>query len=293
MKPLQPIIASTDFSTPGNQAIARARVIAKATSASLALVHVIRQGVMDTLRLLVKTGEAAMEQRLVDEARHRLEELASQPPAGTMPSLYIEEGLPLQAIITRADALDAGLVVIGSRGEDYLSRLLLGTTAESLLRLSSRSSLIVKAEPAGTYRKVLVPVDFSSWSIRSLQTALQVAPGAEIILLHAFEAPFEAELRFAGVKEETITRHIIEALDDARRQLREFADGISEARSARLELKVVHGDASYVVLDQIREQGCELVVMGKHGKGVIEELLLGSVTKHVLGESPVDVLVTC
>jgi nucleotide-binding universal stress UspA family protein len=210
-----------------------------------------------------------------------------------MPSLFIEEDLPLQGVLNRADALDADLLVIGSRGEHYLSRLLLGTTAESLLRLTSRPCLIVKGEPAGAYRKVLVPVDFSSWSIRSLQMALQVAPGAEIILLHAYEAPFEQELRFAGVKEETLTRHIIAAQDDARMQLRELTAGITEARDAHIQLKVIHGDASYVVPDHARDNDCDLVVMGKHGKGVIEELLLGSVTKHVLGESPVDVLVIC
>lgn len=42
---------------------------------------------------------------------------------------------------------------------------------------------------------------------------------------------------------------------------------------------------------QEQELDCDLIVMGKHGQGMLEELLLGSVTKHVLAESTGDVLV--
>jgi len=37
---------------------------------------------------------------------------------------------------------------------------------------------------------------------------------------------------------------------------------------------------------------CDLIVLGKHGESMVEELLLGSVTKQVLAESQGDVLVS-
>ncbi|MEO7854889.1 MAG: universal stress protein [Rubrivivax sp.] len=40
------------------------------------------------------------------------------------------------------------------------------------------------------------------------------------------------------------------------------------------------------------EQACDLIVVGKHGRNVMEDLLLGSVTSHVLAESVGDVLVS-
>lgn len=42
-----------------------------------------------------------------------------------------------------------------------------------------------------------------------------------------------------------------------------------------------------------QELSSDLVVIGKHGSHVVEELLLGSVTKQVLAESQCDVLVIC
>ena len=42
-----------------------------------------------------------------------------------------------------------------------------------------------------------------------------------------------------------------------------------------------------------QEVDADLIVVGKHGAHIAEELLLGSVTKHVLAESQCDVMVIC
>ena len=55
---------------------------------------------------------------------------------------------------------------------------------------------------------------------------------------------------------------------------------------------VVEGDASLRIVEQEQEFGCDLVVLGKHGQSAAEDLLLGSVTRHVLDEGSADVLVS-
>ena len=45
-------------------------------------------------------------------------------------------------------------------------------------------------------------------------------------------------------------------------------------------------------IEQEQEADCDLIVIGKHGKDAIEELLLGRVTRHVLTESQGDILVS-
>jgi nucleotide-binding universal stress UspA family protein len=55
----------------------------------------------------------------------------------------------------------------------------------------------------------------------------------------------------------------------------------------------MHGDPAQQINAMEQEADADLIVVGKHGSHIAEELLLGSFTKHVLGESQCDVLVIC
>ena len=57
------------------------------------------------------------------------------------------------------------------------------------------------------------------------------------------------------------------------------------------QLLAPHGDAPRLILEQEQEQDCDLIVVGKRGLHIVEELLLGSTTKHVLMEAQSDVLI--
>lgn len=292
MKPLQRILAATDLSAPARHAVDRAFRIAAASGAELTLTHVLSQRALDTLRGLLGAGVAPVEQRILDDARERLAQLAAAlgRAHGVSAAMHLATGTVLRSILDQADAMDADLLVLGARGEDYLGRLLLGTTVERLLRRTLRPLLMVKQTPHEGYRRVLLPVDFSPWSSHVLRLARALAPKAELVLLHAFEAPFESKLRFAGVEEATLERYLIAAREEALRKLADLAEAAG-LNPDEVGYSVMHGDASRIILAQEQERDCDLVVMGKHGLGVLEELLLGSVTKHVLSESACDVLV--
>lgn len=55
---------------------------------------------------------------------------------------------------------------------------------------------------------------------------------------------------------------------------------------------VLNGLPFQQIIEQEQEQSCDLIVVGKHGESMLEELLLGSVTRHVSTESQCDVLVS-
>ena len=84
-----------------------------------------------------------------------------------------------------------------------LRDLILGTTAERLLRTCKRPVLVVKRPPEAPYEHVVVPVDFSL-SAPALTMARQIAPNARITIIHAFRVPFEGRLWMAGAAGETI-----------------------------------------------------------------------------------------
>ena len=60
--------------------------------------------------------------------------------------------------------------------------------------------------------------------------------------------------------------------------------------NGRYETRVVEGDASACIAQQ--ERDCDLVVMGKQGRSAAKDFLLGSVSRHVLAESNIDVVIS-
>ncbi len=292
MKRLARILAATDLSAPARHAVDRAFRVAAETGAELSLIHVVSQGALDALRAALGLEAAPVEQRLLDDAREALARLAAElgRARGVSAGVELSAGTALAAILDRADALDADLLVVGSRGEGFLRHLLLGATAERLLRRTRRHILVVKQTPHEAYRRVLVPVDFSAWSAAALGLARAVAPGAELVLLHAYEAPFEGKLRYAGVEERTIERYQTTVREDALARLEALAADAGLGPET-VRLRTHHGDATAAILQLEQDEDCDLIVMGKHGQGMVEELLLGSVTKHVLAEAGGDVLV--
>jgi nucleotide-binding universal stress UspA family protein len=150
--------------------------------------------------------------------------------------------------------------------------------------------LVVKQAPHEPYKTVLVPVDFSERSLRSIRLAQAVAPGAALILLHAFDVPFEGMMEYAGVQTEQIQQYRASARQEAQQSMVALCEaaGLNPALTPTL---VMHGDPSLLLVQQEQELDCDLIVMGKQGDNTVEDMLLGSVTRYALAQSQCDVLI--
>ncbi|WHZ24290.1 MAG: hypothetical protein OJF47_003402 [Nitrospira sp.] len=289
MKTLASIVAAFDFSEQARCAAERAAFIAKEQTATLRLLYVIGKSSLDDLRNLVG-GSTAAEESVLEEARATLREAATalSRKTGVIAQEEASTGQVIAAI--RAAAEEGDLLVLGARGTNPLRDLLLGTTTERLLRTCRRPALVVKRAPEGAYGRVIVPVDFSSYSAPALAMAGLVAPHAHISILHAFRVPFEARLRIAGATDDAIRRYCDEQRQDAVEHIDRL---ITEClpRTQRAACLVERGDPSPVILAQAQAQAADLIVIGKQGQSRAEELFLGSVTRHVLAGSTCDVLV--
>lgn len=292
MIPLKNVLVATDFSSPSRQAANRASMLVRAAGAKLRLVHVLSASARAQLPQFLGLG-SAIEKTLIEQTRYSLEVMAGELCAaqGVVVESALLHGAVLAEISLQVEEMNADLVVLGARGAGFMHRFVLGSTAERLLRKTQHPMLVVKQRAHESYRRVMVPVDFSGWSAPLISLARRVAPGAHLVLLHAFEVPFEGKLRFAGVDEVTIKGYRRQAEQSATQQLHELAAGAG-LKSADWSPCVLHGDASLCILEQEQEQDCDLIVIGKHGQNMTEELLLGSVTRHVLAESAADVLLS-
>jgi len=290
MKPLQQLLAATDLSASALHAVDRGFQIAARTGAGYTVLHALGIDALAELRSLFGGDTTAILRRIEDEARAALAMQLDHPARshGVRPNLRLVPGLAAAALPQVAQECGADLILLGAHGQGFLQRFLLGSTASRVLRRTRCPVLVVKEPCRAPYRRALVAVDFSAISPAVLREAHRVAPEAELVLLHAFDLPFEGKLQIAGVREEDIMRYRMEAHDRALRRLHELAAAEGLASPG---VRVSRGDAARQVLMQEEIQDCDLVVVGKHGANVTEELLLGSVTHHVLAESRSDVLV--
>ena len=289
------ILVATDLSAPARHAVERAFLLAASSGSELCILHAMELDALDSLREMWGDDVSAVKAALNSDARKHLDELtrAAAIRRGVAARTCIAEGKPLNAIAAEADALDARLVVIGARGESPLRHTVVGPTAARLLRKSSqRPVLVVKNEPHATYGCVLVAVDFSPVSLEAVRLARRWAPKADLVLLHAFELPYEGKLRLAGVDAQEIRRYVTSSSESRRKRLHELAATAGLAAAEYL-VRVIHGDPAQQIVGIAQELASDLIVIGKHGSHLVEEFLLGSVTKHVLAESRCDVLVIC
>ncbi len=293
MPPFQRILAATDLSAPARRATERAALLCKETSAALDLLHVANLAPLERLRQFIAATPDALRQRVLEAAEHKLQEQVRMLHAryGVAPGMHLATGVLTAEIAHQVRHLQADLLVCGARGESVVRHLLLGTTALRVLSTTPCPVLVVKQVPHEPYRRVLVPVDFSPHSRRAVEHARCIAPGAELVLLHAFEVPFEGHLRYASVEEDTISHYRVVARQEATEKLEALRQAAA-LRPETCQTVVQHGDPAVRTIEQEQELDCDLIVMGRHGESALENLLLGSVTKHVLAESQSDILVS-
>ena len=139
-------------------------------------------------------------------------------------------------------------------------------------------------------RKILLPTDFSDGALHALQygTSFALEYEAELVLLHVVEtvaAPYASDLFPVPMAEvfEEMTGYARTELDKLAAAARE--KGIKQVRTL-----VAQGKPSHEIMRVAREEAIDLIVLGTHGKGVLDQALFGSTTERVVRKSPCPVL---
>ena len=122
---------------------------------------------------------------------------------------------------------------------------------------------------------ILHPTDFSERSGHALQLACSLARdhGARLIVLHVMPVPLVQEKR---LYREEMTSELNRL-------------GASDAQ-VRVEHRLEEGDAATQILRVAQETGCDLIVLGTHGRTGLGWLLMGSVAEQVVRKAACPVL---
>jgi len=141
MLPIQNILHPTDFSEHSENAFNVACSLAQGYGARLILLHVLERPVLAYGGVMTPPPPGA-EERV--SARKHLQQIKPSHPALAVDRL-LEEGDPAATIMQVARERNCDLIVIGSHGRTGLSRLLMGSVAETVLRKASCPVLTVKS----------------------------------------------------------------------------------------------------------------------------------------------------
>lgn len=136
MTQMHTLLAATDLSGPARHAVMRAAMLASESGARSAVTHVVSRGGLEQLRHLLGSGDEAVVERLIEDARDRVRQVAidTGEPFGVTADVRVAAGSVLQELVSHTDALDAELLVMGARGSSFAHEMLLGTTTERVLR---------------------------------------------------------------------------------------------------------------------------------------------------------------
>lgn len=275
------ILVATDLSSRSDRAIDRALLVAREHAETLTVLHAID----DDLPV------AATKER-----RHAAER-AFEDMAGTLPEdlrdlvrFEIVEGTPHAAILEKAEALDATLIVLGTHGHRGALDRFLETTAERVIREGQRPVLMVTGAAARPYRHACVGVDFSPSGVNAARVAIERFPTCAQHLVHAYHVPFGGFLRGEESErhyKEEHTRRMQDLVQSEIEPICRTDDGTCPA----LNVTVKAGTILDVLHDAIAAVEAELLVVGTHGRTGVARAIIGSVAAELLADPPCDVLV--
>jgi nucleotide-binding universal stress UspA family protein len=132
------------------------------------------------------------------------------------------------------------------------------------------------------FKRILVPIDFSPPSDAALEYARSVAGryGASLQLLHVAEDPYRA-FYSAEVFVPEIEGLRDEILTDTTRRLKERLRP-SDVTELGATAESIIGTPAGSIVEYAAGHDIDLIVMGTHGRGGMEHLLMGSVAERVV-----------
>jgi nucleotide-binding universal stress UspA family protein len=277
MQNLKRLCVGTNFTRESDLAVQSAVRLARATGAQLDFVHVIHRPALYE-RVLQRHRPDDAELRNAALA-HLREATAGAEFAGLTICQHVRIGTPFAELIAACHELDAGLLVVGVRQRASLTDLLLGGTAERVLRKATVPVLLARRALAEKPACVLAPTDFSDASRPALAEAIALARrwGARLVLLHVIEPIVQAYAWATDLAGGEI--YVIEPAE-----LQPEWDALIaslDLQGVTWEQQTMKGDVATTIGSAAESLAADLIVMGTHGRTGLTHALLGSVAEGV------------
>ena len=286
------VLVPLDFSAPSLCALEFALPLVKQFGADLHLVHVLATD--HPFTGLVGMPFAFPEFEISRSVHEQLKTVARKYSIDLRPGfLHALKGRAFEEIcrVGRDEQID--LIVIATRGNTGVKHLL-GSTAERVVRYSSCPVLVTHGvKPFGavpSFRKILVPVDFSECSIQGLEYAKVFAKHfkSKITLLNSVH--FQYYLASDECTRYDLPRLTQQAYAVAHDQMRDVVEK-TDWDGLEVDTSLQTGHPGQQICEHARDSDVDLIVTSTHGSTGFTHLLLGSVAEYVVRHAHCPVLV--
>ena len=282
------ILVPVDFSEFSDYAVDHALLLAEKYRADVTLFHVMvmhegsfeEVGQIDEYEKIVKAKE-----------RYRFRLLQSHTENKEVKDLSINSKLvrgfsAADVILDYVGSNDIDMVVMGTHGRSGFKKWIYGSVAEKIVRQSPVPVMSVHNPLRKfAFEKILVPVDFSTFSRRAVSQAKDMAAvfRSKLTFLHVVEAQMHPAFYAGHI--DTLFAINPGFKGKATESLREFVGDHPD-----VSLMVTEGQAYNEILQQADAQGVDLILMSTRGLSGLAHFLVGSTTERVVRMSPIPVL---
>ena len=271
-----PIICGIDGSRNCRLAARTARKLSEQLSAPLVLVHVVPPRPPMPLAAVPLAGQPVATAQMAELDQFETEaafDSVSDELTGAAAEYITERGYAAARISALADARDARVIVVGTRGVGAAQSALLGSVSQELAADASRPVIVVPEQSDGKFGPgpVVCGVDGSEHAQAAAQVAAQMAQD------------LQCALTLVSV-----------------RTSRRTGDGVAAGLSAmtavtaaveHVERAVISGDPAIELIRAAADRNAALLIVGSRGRGPVRAALLGSVSAATARHAHCPVLI--
>ncbi|HLY10278.1 MAG TPA: universal stress protein [Planctomycetota bacterium] len=215
-----------------------------------------------------------------DLARPYLERVARRLP-GRSVGIHLRRGKPEDEISRAARSLNADLIALTTHARKGLSRIFMGSVAESVVRKAAIPVLMTRphlARPRKPLERLLVPIDGSPESKQIFESVRHFAKDSdvEVILLQVVENLIAPDPMLG-----TSMISMADLVPDPTSSLRAYAYKL-EREGLKTRSMVVFGAPADQILEQAKILDVDLIAMASTGRPGLSRAIRGSVSFKVL-----------
>jgi nucleotide-binding universal stress UspA family protein len=282
------ILFPTDFSRCADQALAHAVFLAEKYEAELHVLHVVTifKDQPDIVSNEIADTEKTV-RNLEEIAEKQLNKVVDSKGSDDMTLITTTKRSisAAPAIMEYSTEYNIDFIVMGTHGRRGFGHLLLGSTAEEVVRLSKCPVFTIKelkeAKPVMHLNNILIPVDFSDHSKIALSHASEIAQSykAQLQILHIIEETMHPAFSLSG---KSSIFDLIPGIEDDCRKRTEKMVNETVPPQVKYDVHIKGGSAASDIIRFAKENSTDLIVIATHGLTGLEHMLLGSVTEKVV-----------